>query len=190
MSTLFLRFDENIFMRSRRVDHSSFNDDENNDDDDDENDVENDDEDSNARQKNVDADLEENKNDIDVESFKKSFEKKIESTNDQKNDVIELKKNEKNDEVKSTQNDVDENRALNNNFSSDFFNFEEKEIVSFVIFQRRVVSKSTFDSKFTFDFRRNSRRSSQTSFEKEKRSIFSEDENVESSLKRRRRSEF
>ncbi len=38
MSTFFLRFNNNIFMRSKRVDHSSFHDDENNDDDDDEND--------------------------------------------------------------------------------------------------------------------------------------------------------
>ncbi len=42
MSTLSLRFDEDIFMRSKRDNHSSFDDDENNDDDDDENDVEND----------------------------------------------------------------------------------------------------------------------------------------------------
>jgi hypothetical protein len=38
MSLLFLRFDENFIMWSRRVNHSSFDDDENNDDDDDKND--------------------------------------------------------------------------------------------------------------------------------------------------------
>ncbi len=38
ISTLFLRFDDNIIMRSKRVDYSSFDDDESNDDDDDEND--------------------------------------------------------------------------------------------------------------------------------------------------------
>ncbi len=38
MSTLLLRFDENLIMRSKRVDHSSFDDDESSDDDDDEND--------------------------------------------------------------------------------------------------------------------------------------------------------
>ncbi len=196
MSALFLRSDENLFIRSTRVHHvatDNENDEfENDDDDQNDDDDDNDDEESNAFRKNVDANFEENKNDVDVESFEK---KKIKSMNDQKNDVIESKKNEKNDEIKSSQNDVDENRvssssSSNEFFFSEFFNSKEKEIASFVTFQRCVVFESIFDSESSFDFRRNSRRSSQTSFKKKKRLIFNENENVESSLKRRRHSEF
>jgi hypothetical protein len=107
-------------------------------------------------------------------------------TNVSKNDVVEWKKIEKNDEMKSSQNDVDENRVSSNNS----FNLKKKEIASFVTFQRSVVFESIFDSKSSFISRRNSRRSSQTSFRKKKRSIFNENENVESSVKRRRRSKF
>jgi hypothetical protein len=97
--------------------------------------------------------------------------------------------------VTSSQDDVDENRASSSNSSnefsfSEFFSSEKKKIASFVTFQRCVVFESIFDSESSFDLRRNSRRSSQTSFRKKKRSTFNENENVESSLKRRRRSRF
>jgi hypothetical protein len=206
MFALFLHFDENLFMRSTRVhrvaidnedDEFENDDDDQNDDDDDDDDQNDDDDDdddekSNAFRKNVDANFEKNKDNVDVESYEK---KKVESMNNQKNDVVELKENEKNDEVKSSQNDVDENRvsssSSSNEFSfSEFFNLKKKKIASFVTSQRCVVFESIFDSESSFDFRRSSLRSSQTSFRKKKRSIFNENENVESSLKRRRRSKF
>jgi hypothetical protein len=91
--------------------------------------------------------------------------------NDQMNDVVESRKNERNDEVKSSQNDVDESRASSNSSSSEssfneFFNLEEKEIASLATSHRRVVFESIFNSKSSFNFRRNSRRSSQTLFKK------------------------
>ncbi len=184
MSVLILRFDENFFMRSTRVHHVAIDDendefendddDQNDDDDDDDdqndNDDDDDDEELNAFRKNVDANFEEYRNDVDVESFEK---KKTESMNDQKNDVVESKKNEEDDEMTSSQNDVDENRALSSSSSnessfSEFSSSKEKEIASFVTFQRCVVFESIFDSKSSSDFRRNSRRSSQTSFKKKK----------------------
>ncbi len=116
----------------------------------------------------------------------------FESSRDQNDVDVKSKKSEKNADKKN----ADEKRtSSSSSFSSfdsfsEFFNFEEKKIASSITSsQRRVVSKSTFNSKSTFDLRRSFRRSSKTSFEKEKRSIFNE-ENVESSLKRRRRSEF
>ncbi len=130
MSALFLRSDENFFMRSTRVHHVVINDeddefesddDDQNDDDDDDDDQNNDDDDdddeeSNAFRKNVDANFEKNKDDVDVESSKK---KKAETMNNQKNDVVESKENEKNDEMTSSQDDVDENRASSNSSSSE-----------------------------------------------------------------------
>ncbi len=213
MSALFLRFDENSFMRLTRVHHFAFDDDDddddqndddedNNDDDDqkndddqkDDDDQENDNE-QKSRQNDVDVVLEENRNVINVESFEKKekTKKDDESMNDQNDDVNESRKSEMNDDVNSSQDDVDENRALRSSSSS--FSFSEfcsfdKKIDSSATSQRRVASEFTFDSKSSFDLRRSSRRSSKTSFEKEKRFVFSE-KNVESSLKRRRRrSEF
>ncbi len=191
MSALLLRFDENFFMRSTRVYHVAFNnendeskndDDDQSDDDEDDNDNDDDDDDDDAFVKNVHANFEENRNDV-------------EQMSDQMNDVVKSKKNEKNDEVKSSRDDVDENRALSSSSSNEssfneFSNSKEKKIASFVTFQQNVVFESIFDSKSSFDLRRSSRRSSQTSFKKKKRSIFNENENVESSFKRRHRSKF
>jgi hypothetical protein len=70
MSTLFLRFDENFIMRSRRVDHSSFDDDENSDDDDDEND-----ETQSKRQNENKTIFKKNKNVVENESFELFREK-------------------------------------------------------------------------------------------------------------------
>jgi hypothetical protein len=110
------------------------------------------------------------------------------SLRDQSDVDVKSKENEKNVDEKN----VDEKKTSSSNSfnsSSESFNFEKK-IDSSATSQRRVASEFAFDSKSSFDFRRSSRRSFETSIEKDKRSIFSE-ENVKSSLKRRRRrSEF
>jgi hypothetical protein len=157
------------------------NDDENNEDDEND-DVENDETQTTCR-KEFEKNLEENKNIFEKKTFDVSFD--LESSRDQNDVDLKSKKSEKS---------VDKRKiSLSSSFNSfsDFFSSDEKEIASLITSsQRCVVAKSTFDLKLTFDFRRSFRRSSQTSFEKKKRSISSE-KNVESSLKRRRhRSEF
>jgi hypothetical protein len=198
MSTLFLLSSETFnsrLMRRERSLSSSRNDDEENDDDnskndenendndenDENDDVENDETQTTRRKKFVDV-FEENKNVFEKESFDVSFDS--ESLRDQNDVDVKSRKSEKNADEKS----VDEKRISSSNSfnsSSESFN-SEKKIDSSITSQRRVASESAFDSKLSFDFRRNSRRSFETSIEKEKRSIFSE-KNVESSLKRRRR---
>jgi cobalamin biosynthesis protein CobT len=191
-------------MRSTRVHHFAFDDDDDddeknkndendendkNDEDDendknDENDHVEDDEKQTTRRKEFVEILEENRSVFEKKTFDVSFD--FESSRDQNDVDVKSKESEKNADEKS----ADEKRiSSSNSFNSfsEFFNFDEREIASSITsFQRRVVSKTTFDSKSTFDFRRSFRRSSKTSFEKKKRSIFSE-RNVESSLKRRRR---
>ncbi len=201
MSTLFLLLNETFNSRStrrKRFLSSSRNDDEEDDDDnskndenesdDDENDenddVENDETQTTRREEFVEV-FEENKNVFEKKSFDVSFDS--ESFRDQSDVDVKLKKSEKNADEKS----ADERKISSNNSfssSSESSNFEKK-IDSSATSQRCVASESAFDSKFSFDFRRNSRRSLETSIEKEKRSI-SNEKNVESSLKRRRRSEF
>jgi hypothetical protein len=202
MSTLSLLSNETFNSRSTRRERflsSSRNDDEKNDDenskndenesDDDENDenddVENDETQTTRRKEFVEI-FEKNKNVFERESFDVSFDS--DSFRDQNDVDVKSKKSEKNADERN----VDEKRiSLNNSFSSsnESFNFEKK-IDSSITSQRRVASESAFDSKLSFDLRRSSRRSFETSIEKDKRSIFSE-KNVESSLKRRRRrSEF
>ncbi len=202
MSTLFLLSSETFNSRSTRWERSlssSRNDDEedddenskndeneSDDDEDDENDDVENDETQTTRQKEFVEILEENKNVFERESFDVSFDS--DSSRDQSDVDVKSRKSEKNAEKKS----ADEKKASSSNSfssSSEFFNLEKK-IDSSATSQRRVASESAFDSKFSFDSRRSSRRSFETSIEKDKRSIFSE-ENVESSFKRRRRrSEF
>jgi hypothetical protein len=202
-STLFLLSNETFNLCSTRREHSSSssrNDDKENDDDDDddendENENENENDENDENNENDDDDdvendetqitrrkesveiFEENRSVFERKTFDVSFD--FESLSDQNDVDVKSKKSEKN---------VDERRiSLSSSFDSlnEFFN-SEKNIDSLVTFQRRVASKFTFDSKSSFDFRRNSRRSFVISFEKEKRSISSE-KNVESSFKRRRR---
>ncbi len=202
MSTLSLLSNETSNSRSTRRKRSlssSRNDDEKNDDenskndenesDDDENDenddVENDETQTTRRKKFVEI-LEKNRNVFEKKSFDVLFDS--DSLRDQSDVDVKSRKSEKNAEKKS----ADEKRISSSNSfnsSSESSSFEKK-IDSSITFQRRVASEFAFDSKFSFDFRRSSRRSFETSIEKDKRSISSE-ENVESSLKRRRRrSEF
>jgi cobalamin biosynthesis protein CobT len=202
MSTLFLLSNETFNSRSTRRKRSlssSRNDDEKSDDenskndedesDDDENDenddVENDETQTTRRKELVEV-FEENKDVFEKKSFDVSFDS--ESLRDQSDVDVKSKESEKNVDERS----ADEKRiSSSNSFNSlsEFSSFEKK-INSSATFQRRVASEFAFDSKFSFDLRRNSRRSFETSIEKEKRSIFSE-KNVESSFKRRRRrSEF
>jgi hypothetical protein len=197
MSTLFLLSNKTFNSRSTRRERflsSSRNDDEKNDDehskndedesDDDEND-ENDDVENNetqtTRRKEFVEIFEKNKNVFEKKSFDVSFDS--DSFRDQSDVDMKLKESEKN---------VDERRISSSNSfnsSSESSSFEKK-IDSSTTSQRRVASEFAFDSKLSFDSRRSSRRSFKTSIEKDKRSIFNE-ENVESSLKRRRRrSEF
>jgi hypothetical protein len=197
MSTLSLLSSETFNSRSTRRERSlssSRNDDKENDDenskndedesDDDENDenddVENDETQTTRRKKFVEI-FEENRNVFEKELFDVSFD--FDSSRDQNDVDVKSRKSERN---------VDEKKiSLSNSFSSsnESFNFEKK-IDSSATSQRRVVSEFAFDSKLSFDLRRSSRRLFETSIEKNKRSIFNE-ENVESSLKRRRRrSEF
>ncbi len=202
MSTLSLLSNETSNSRSTRRERSlssSRNDDEEDDDenskndenesDDDENDENDDVEDNETqttrRQKLVEI-FEENKDVFEKKSFDVSFD--FDSSRDQSDVDVKSKKSEKNDDEKS----VDEKRISSSSSfnSSSEFSSSEKKIDSSITLQRRVVSESAFDSKLSFDSRRSSRRSLETSIEKDKRSIFSE-KNVESSLKRRRRrSEF
>ncbi len=198
MSTLSLLSSETFNSRSTRRERSlssSRNDDEKNDDenskndenesDDDENDenddVENDETQTTRRQEFVEI-FEENRSVFEKESFDVSSDS--DSSRDQSDVDVKSKKSEKNDDEKS----ADEKKISSSNSfnSSNESSNSEKKIDSSTTFQRRVVSESAFDSKFSFDSRRSSRRSFETSIEKDKRSIFSE-ENVESSLKRRRR---
>ncbi len=202
MSTLFLLSNETFNSRSTRRKRSlssSRNDDEEDDDenskndenesDDDENDenddVENDETQTTRRKKLVEI-FEENRDVFEKKSFDVSFDS--DSLRDQNDVDVKSKKSEKNAEKKS----ADEKRiSSSNSFNSSNESFNsEKKIDSSITFQRRVASESAFDSKFSFDFRRSSCRSLETSIEKDKRSILNE-KNVESSLKRRRRrSEF
>ncbi len=202
MSTLSLLSSETSNSRSTRRKRSlssSRNDDEKDDDenskndenesDDDENDenddVENDETQTTRRKEFVEI-FEENKSVFEKKSFDVSFDS--DSSRDQSDVDVKSKESEKNADEKS----ADERRTSSSssfNSSSESFS-SEKKIDSSATFQRRVALKSAFDSKFSFDSRQNSRRSLETSIEKDKRSIFNE-ENVESSLKRfRRRSEF
>jgi hypothetical protein len=202
MSTLSLLSNETSNSRSTRRERflsSSRNDDEENDDenskndedesDDDENDenddVENDETQTTRRQEFVEV-FEENKNVFEKKSFDVSFNS--DSSRDQSDVDVKSRKNEKNDDEKN----VDERRISSSSSfnSSNESSSSEEKIDSSATFQRRVAAESAFDSKLSFDSRRNSRRSFETSIEKDKRSIFNE-ENVESSLKRRRdRSKF
>jgi hypothetical protein len=202
MSTLFLLSSETSNSRSTRRERSlssSRNDDERNDDenskndenesDDDENDenddVENDETQTTRREEFVEI-FEENRNVFERKSFDVSFDS--DSSRDQNDVDVKSRKSEKNVDEKS----VDERKiSSSNSFNSSSESFSsKKKINSSITLQRRVVSESAFDSKFSFDLRRSSRRSFETSIEKDKRSIFSE-KNVESSLKRsRRRSRF
>ncbi len=202
MSTLFLLSNEIFNSRSTRRKRSlssSRNDDEENDDENSKNDENESDDDENDENDNVENDetqttrrkkfvkiFEENKNVFEKKSFDVSFDS--ESFRDQSDVDVKSKKSEKNvDEKNADEKKISSNSSFNS--SNESFSFEKK-IDSSITFQRRVVSKSAFDSKLSFDFRRSSRRSLETSIEKEKRSIFNE-ENVESSLKRhRRRSKF
>jgi cobalamin biosynthesis protein CobT len=201
MSTLLLLSNETFNSRSTRRERflsSSRNDDERNDDDDSKNDenesdddendenddVENDEKQTTRREKFVEI-FEENKSVFEKKSFDVSFDS--ESSRDQSDVDVKSRKSEKNADERS----ADEKKISSSNSfssSSEFFSFEKK-IDSSATSQRCVASESAFDSKFSFDLRRSSRRSLETSIEKEKRSIFNE-RNVESSLKRRRRSEF
>ncbi len=198
MSTLSLLSNETSNSRSTRRERSlssSRNDDEEDDDenskndedesDDDENDenddVENDETQTTRRKEFVEI-FEENRDVFERKSFDVSFDS--DSFRDQSDVDVKSKENEKNVEKRS----ADEKRTSSSNSfnsSSEFFNFEKK-IDSSTTSQRRVASKSAFDFKLSFDFRRSSRRSLETSIEKDKRSILSE-ENAESSFKRRRR---
>jgi hypothetical protein len=202
MSTLSLLSNETSNSRSTRRERflsSSRNDDERNDDenskndenesDDDENDenddVENDETQTTRRKKFVEI-FEKNKSVFERESFDVLFDS--DSSRDQNDVDVKSKKSERNADEKN----VDEKKISSSNsfnLSNESFNFEKK-INSSITSQRRVVLEFAFDSKLSFDFRRSSRRSFETSIEKNKRSIFNE-KNVESSLKRRRRrSEF
>jgi hypothetical protein len=202
MSTLFLLSNETFNSRSTRREcflSSSRNDDEKNDDEnskndedesddnknDENNDVENDETQTTRRKKLVEI-FEENSSVFEKKLFDVSFDS--ESSRDQNDVDVKSKKSEKNvDEKSADEKKISSNSSFNS--SSESFN-SEKKIDSSATFQRRVASKSAFDSKSSFDFRRSSRRSFETSIEKEKRSIFNE-KNVESSFKRRRRrSEF
>ncbi len=202
MSTLSLLSNETLNSRSTRRERSlssSRNDDEKNDDedskndenesDDDENDenddVENDETQTTRRKKLVEI-LEENKDVFEKKSFDVSSD--FDSLRDQSDVDVKSKESEKNAEKKN----ADERRISSSSSfnSSSESSSSEKKIDSSATSQRRVASESAFDSKSSFDSRRSSRRSFETSIEKDKRSIFSE-ENVESSFKRRRRrSEF
>jgi hypothetical protein len=201
MSTLFLLSNETFNSRSTRRERflsSSRNDDERNDDDDSKNDENENDDDENDENDDVENDetqttrrkkfveiFEKNKNVFERESFDVSFDS--ESSHDQNDVDMKSKKSEKNvDEKNADEKKISSNNSFNS--SNESFN-SEKKIDSSATFQRRVASESAFDSKFSFDFRRSSRRSLKMSIEKENRSIFSE-ENVESSFKRRRRSQF
>jgi hypothetical protein len=200
MSTLFLLSNETFNSRSTRREHSlssSCNDDERNDDDDSKNDenesdddehdenddVENDETQTTRRKKLVEI-FEENRNVFERKSFDVSFDS--ESSRDQSDVDVKSRKSEKNADERN----ADEKRiSSSSSSSSSEFSSSEKKIDSSTTSQRRVASKSAFDSKLSFDLRRSSRRSFKTSIEKDKHSIFNE-KNVESSLKRRRRSEF
>jgi hypothetical protein len=202
MSTLSLLSNETFNSRSTRRERSlssSRNDDEKNDDEDSKNDENESDDDENNENDDVENDetqmtrrkklveiFEKNRSVFEKKSFDVSFDS--DSLRDQNDVDVKSKKSEKNAEKKN----VDEKRtSSNNSFNSlsESFNFEKK-IDSSITLQRRVASEFAFDSKFSFDSRRSSRRSLEISIEKYKRSISSE-ENVESSLKRRRRrSEF
>jgi hypothetical protein len=200
MSTLFLLSNETSNSRSTRRERSlssSRNDDEKNDDDDSKNDENESDDDENDENDDVENDetqttrreefveiLEENRSVFKKKSFDVSSDS--ESFRDQSDVDVKSKKSEKNADEKS----ADEKKiSSSNSSSSSESSSSEKKIDSSVTSQRRVASESAFDSKFSFDLRRSSRRSLETSIEKDKRSILSE-KNVESSLKRRRRSEF
>ncbi len=102
MSALFLRSDENLFMRSTCVHHVAINDEDDefenddddqnddNDDDDDQNDDDDDDDDeeSNAFRKNVDANFEENRNDVDVQSSEKKKAESIKKRRKRRSDIV------------------------------------------------------------------------------------------------------
>jgi hypothetical protein len=155
MSTLLFRFNENFFIHSTRVYHSTFNDDEN----EFENDDARNDETQMTHQNKFQEIFEEYKNVIEKKSCEKSFD--FESLNDQNNVAIKSKESDDN---------VDKRRVSSNNSSnssSELFSLKKK-IDSSTTSQRRVVSKSLIDSKFSFDFQRSLRCSSQTSFEKKK----------------------
>ncbi len=198
MSTLSLLLNETFNSRSTRRKRSlssSRNDDEKNDDenskndedesDDDENDenddVKNDETQTTRRKKFVEI-FEENKSVFKKKSFDVSFDS--DSLRDQNDVDVKSRKSERNADERN----ADEERISSSNSfnSSSEFSSSEKKIDSSITSQRRVVSESAFDSKLSFDLRRSSRRSLEISIEKDKRSIFNE-ENVESSLKRRRR---
>jgi hypothetical protein len=200
MSTLSLLSNETFNSRSTRRKRSlssSRNNDERDDDDDSKNDENENDNDENNENNDVENDetqttnrkefveiFEENKNVFEKKSFDVSFDS--ESFRDQSDVDVKSRKIEKNADEKSA--DEKKTSSSSSSSSNEFFSIEKK-IDSSVTSQRRVASKFAFDSKFSFDFRRSSRRSFETSIEKDKRSIFSE-ENVESLLKRCRRSEF
>ncbi len=102
------------------------------------------------RRKKFEKILEQNKNTFEKKTLNVLFDFK--SFRDQDDVDVKSKKSEKN---------VDEKRtSLSSSFNSfsEFFNFDEKKIVSFITSQRCVVFKSTFDSKSSFNLRRNSRR--------------------------------
>ncbi len=200
MSTLSLLSSETSNSRSTRRERflsSSRNDDERNDDDDSKNDENENDDDENDENDDVENDetqmtrrkefveiFEKNKNVFEKESFDVSFD--FESFRDQSDVDVKSKESDKNADERNA--DEKKISSSSSNSSSESFSIEKK-IDSSATLQRRVASEFAFDSKFSFDSRRSSRRSLEMSIEKDKRLIFSE-RNVESSLKRRRRSEF
>ncbi len=177
MTTLSLRLDETLNIRSTRRHHSSSDDDENDDDDDD--DDESDDNDDNDDDENDDDDDENDDESNQSQNNDVNESNESERENDEKEE-----KSEKNDEDKNDEDDDDEN-----NDDEDDENENEKTSAFASTISQSFVDVSSFSSEFVFELRRNSRLTcvDVTSIKREKdRAINNENELRTTSSKRRR----